>query len=94
MSDSKNNELILKFLSDNKTYWSYADLEECFLNHFKGLKQQTLYNLRYQISIGNITNWQISKYQKPILDLCKIVKKKLDDEKEILESITEHQTVN
>ena len=94
MSDSKNNELILKFLSDNKTYWSYADLEECFLNHFKGLKQQTLYNLRYQISIGNITNWQISKYQKPILDLCKMVTKKLDDENKILEGIKRTQEVN
>ena len=94
MSDSKNNELILSFLSDNKKYWSYSDLEECFLKHHKGMEQQTLYNLKYQISIGTITNWQISKYQKPILDLCKIVKKKLDDEKEILESINEHQTVN
>ena len=94
MSDSKNNELILSFLSENKKYWSYSDLEECFLKHHKGMEQQTLYNLKYQISIGTITNWQISKYQKPILDLCKIVKKKLDDEKEILESINEHQTVN
>ena len=94
MSDSKNNELILKFLSDNKTYWSYADLEECFKKHHKGVEQQTLYNLKYQISIGNITNWQISKYQKPILDLCKMVTKKLDDENKILEGIKRTQEVS
>lgn len=94
MSDSKNNELILSFLSDNKKYWSYSDLEECFLKHYKGMEQQTLYNLKYQISIGTITNWQISKYQKPIHDLCKVVTKKLDEENKILEGIIRTQEVS
>tara|TARA_R100001510_G_scaffold33108_1_gene29603 strand:+ start:1353 stop:1673 length:321 start_codon:yes stop_codon:yes gene_type:complete len=94
MEYSKNNGLLLKFLIDNKRYWSFEDFKEAFGSSAIKSNTRTLNTLKYKIVSGGVSNGQITKYKESIIDLCKIVKKKLDDEKEILESIKLYQTVN
>lgn len=91
MKYSKNNELLINFLKDNKEYWSYKDFQKVFED---GSNKSTLVTLKYNLIQGKWTDSLVYKHKRSLLDLCKIVKKKLDDEKEILESITEYQAVN
>tara|TARA_B100000287_G_scaffold44104_2_gene39696 strand:- start:59 stop:343 length:285 start_codon:yes stop_codon:yes gene_type:complete len=94
MEYSKNNELLINFLVENKRYWSFEDFKMAFKTFSVDMNTRTLNTLKYNLIQGNISNGQISKYKKPILDLCKIVTKKLDDEQEILASIKNYQAVS
>tara|TARA_R100001440_G_scaffold43551_1_gene63252 strand:- start:2452 stop:2736 length:285 start_codon:yes stop_codon:yes gene_type:complete len=94
MEYSKANKVLMNFLKDNNRHWSYQDFKTIFGKHNKELKKPTLASFKHNISMGKFRESQVSKYKTPIIELCKVVTKRLADEKEILESIKMHQAVN
>ena len=92
MTYSKENKVLLDFLSENKTHWSFQDFKTVF--KYRKLKKTSLSHFKYRLSNGVMADGQISKYKTQIIELCKVVTKRLADEKEILESIKMHQAVN
>ena len=103
MQKEKNHRVLIKFLIDNKRYWSYSDFKRIINNQNTinnkiikpfNLTQHTITQLKYNLLNGKISDRILTKYKEQILNLCKIVTKRLDDEKEILESIKKYQTVN
>ena len=51
-------------------------------------------HLKATLLSGKIRDGSISKYRKAILNLCKIVSQRLEEEKEILERIKNLQEIN
>lgn len=94
MQKEKNHRVLIKFLIDNKRYWSYSDFQKIMTNQNVNNTKYKITQLKYNLLNGKITDSLFIKYNKQILNLCKIVTKRLDDEKEILESIKKYQTVN
>ena len=94
MQKEKNHRVLIKFLIDNKRYWSYSDFKSIMAHDNLNTTKYKITQLKYNILNGKISDNILTKYKEQILNLCKIVTKRLDDEKEILESIKKYQTVN
>ena len=94
MEYHKNNKVLIDFLIKNKRQWSFNDFKSVCLEEFKDSSVNYLRFLKAQLLNGKIGEGSISKYRKSILDLCKIVSQRLEEEKEILERIKNLQEIN
>ena len=94
MEYHKNNKVLIDFLTTNKRHWSFNDFKSVFLEEDKDFSISYMQHLKATLLSSKIRDGSISKYRKAILNLCKIVSQRLEEEKEILERIKNLQEIN
>lgn len=94
MNNNANDKSLLDFLVQHQSHWSFDDLKRAFSYHNSNYPLNSLKTWKYTICKGVFTQRQMAVHKSSIIELCRIVKKRLDDEKEILEGIKSYQEVN